>query len=548
MKTFTKYIWITGFSMLSLSCGKKVLEENPVSLATADGYYVTPKGIEDGLKAAYSKLRDFYGREQAFFMTEPGTDTYTNGFGGVTNSPELNDYSPNLLGTNGFITYVWNNLYIGINQCNTVVGRAKDVTGMSDKEKARVTGEARFLRALYYFHLVQQFGDVHFSLEETVGVVTTATRTPVEKIYQQGIIPDLQFAIDNLPATTGDYGRATKAAAEGLMARVQLTVGNWVEAEKSADNVIKKYSYKLVKPYASLWDINNQVNSEVIWAVQYTTNPVTNGQGNRAHVFFLFSYDLNPTMSRSVIDGVPHNRFMLTNYLIKLFDIDKDARWDGSFQTLWFANKAGRINGRNVNPGDTSIKIVPYPVPDQLQASAPYWYIDFNDNWVGKLPAASLEIGGNSRRNWPVLRKHLDPLRSSANALDGGRDFPVLRLAEMYLIAAEAAWKQGRSGVAADYMNVLRTRAAKPGKEPQMQVNASSINLDFMLDERARELMGEMHRWYDLKRTGTLLERVKRYNLDAAPNIRAMHLVRPIPQTQIDRVTNPGDFLQNPGY
>jgi len=118
----------------------------------------------------------------------------------------------------------------------------------------------------------------------------------------------------------------------------------------------------------------------------------------------------------------------------------------------------------------------------------------------------------------------------------------------MYLIAAEAAWRQGKSTDAANYMNVLRTRAAKVGMEEEMKVAPGDIDLDFILDERARELMGEMHRWYDLKRTGTLLERVKKYKLDAAPNIKEMHLVRPIPQTQIDRVTNPGEFRQNNGY
>jgi hypothetical protein len=118
----------------------------------------------------------------------------------------------------------------------------------------------------------------------------------------------------------------------------------------------------------------------------------------------------------------------------------------------------------------------------------------------------------------------------------------------MYLVAAEAAWRQNKNQVAADYINVIRNRAAIPGREAQMQVSAADMNLDFFLDERARELVGEKHRWYDLKRTGKLLERVRMYNLDAAPNIEEMHLVRPIPQTQIDRVANPGDFSQNPGY
>lgn len=142
----------------------------------------------------------------------------------------------------------------------------------------------------------------------------------------------------------------------------------------------------------------------------------------------------------------------------------------------------------------------------------------------------------------------MDPLRESVNETRGRRDFPVIRLAEMYLIAAEAAWRQDKLQTAADYINVIRMRAALPGREDEMLVAGSDINLEFILDERARELVGEKHRWYDLKRTETLLERVRTYNLDAAPNIQEMHLVRPIPQTQIDRVSNPGDFTQNEGY
>lgn len=118
----------------------------------------------------------------------------------------------------------------------------------------------------------------------------------------------------------------------------------------------------------------------------------------------------------------------------------------------------------------------------------------------------------------------------------------------MYLIAAEAAMNQSRNSDAAQYITDLRVRAIKPGKEAQMAVAAGDIDLNFILEERAKELAGEGFRWYDLKRTGTLLDRVKLYNKDAAPNIKEFHLLRPIPQTQIDRVSNPGDFLQNPGY
>jgi len=547
MKKIT-YIFLTTLLLGLFSSCNDVLEEQPVGLATADSYYSTPKGIEDGLKAVYTTLRKFYGQEESFFLTITGTDVFTNGFGGVTNSPDINNYSANLLGTNAMITSVWNNFYVGINQANAVISRAPKVEGLSDAEKNRIIAEARFIRALYYFHLVQQFGDVHFSLEETIGVQTTAVRTPVKTIYEQGIIPDLQFAIANLPAVAAKYGRVTKPASESLLARVQLTLGNWAEAERLAVSVIKNYNFQLLKPFSRLWDINNEVNSEVIWSVQFTADPLSNGEGNMSHLFFIFDYAQNPTIIRDLANGRAYQRFMPTNYLIKLFDPAKDGRWEGTFKTVWFANNKGVINGKNVAPGDTAIKIVPYPVADAVQNSVPYWLIDFNDNWVGGSTITNLEFGGGQRRRFPAVKKFLDPLRTSINATDGRRDFFVFRLAELYLIAGEAAWRQNKNAEAAQYINVVRSRAALDGKEAQMQITAADVNLNFILDERARELVGELDRWYDLKRTGTLLERVKKYNLDAAPNIKEMHLVRPIPQTQIDRVTNPGDFLQNSGY
>lgn len=546
MKRFSYILLIAFLSACFVSCSD-VLEEKPVGLATADSYYATSKGIEDGLKGVYSTLRKFYGQQESFFLTVTGTDVFTNGFGGVTNSPDINNYSANFLGTNAMVTTVWDNFYIGINQANAVIGRAPKVEGLDEADRKRIIAEARFIRALYYFHLVQQFGDVHFSLEETIGVQTTANRTAASTIYTQGIIPDLEFAIANLPAKAAKYGRVTKPASEALLARVQLTLGNWEEAEKLASSVIKNYDFQLVKPFSRLWDIDNDINSEVVWSVQFTADPLTNGDGNKSHLFFIFDYAQNPTITRDLANGRPFQRFMPTNYLIKLFDPAKDSRWDGTFKTVWIANNKGTINGKAVSPGDTAIKIVPYPVADAVQNAVPYWLIDFNDNWVGGT-VTNLEIGGGQRRRYPAVKKFMDPLRSSVNAEDGRRDFMVIRLAELYLIAGEAAWRQNKIADAVAYFNVVRSRAAIAGKEESMQIKAADLNLIFVLDERARELVGEVDRWYDLKRTGTLLERVKKYNLDAAPNIKEMHLVRPIPQTQIDRVTNPSEFMQNNGY
>src|SRR5699024_4123070 len=223
--------------------------------------------------------------------------------------------------------------------------------------------------------------------------------------------------------------------------------------------VINNYTFELVTPYADLWDIENDVNSEIIWSIQYTDDQVTNGEGNWGHLFFIFDYTFNPAMERDVENGRPWQRFLPTNHLFNIYDRENDARWNGSFKTVWFANIIGEINGHSVAPGDTAIKIVMHEVPDQVQTSAPYWIFDYKDNWIGSV-TDEWEIETNNRRNYPSLLKFLDPLRRNTNATDGQRDFPVIRLAEMYLIAAEAAWRQNDHMAAAEYINVIRRRAA----------------------------------------------------------------------------------------
>jgi hypothetical protein len=125
------------------------------------------------------------------------------------------------------------------------------------------------------------------------------------------------------------------------------------------------------------------------------------------------------------------------------------------------------------------------------------------------------------------------------------RDFIIYRLGETYLIAAEALMMQGMLDEAADYFNEIRRRAEAPGQEIAL-IEPGELNIDEILNERSRELFGEYMRWKDLKRTGTLLERVRAHNERAAPNIQDHHLLRPIPQSQIDRTD--GNFPQNPGY
>lgn len=117
----------------------------------------------------------------------------------------------------------------------------------------------------------------------------------------------------------------------------------------------------------------------------------------------------------------------------------------------------------------------------------------------------------------------------------GGRDYPAMRLGETYLLLAESLLRQGKVAEATDAMNAVRRRAAFPGKQAAMEITPAQMTMEFLMEERARELTGEQVRWLDLKRWNVLVERVKLHNAQAAPNIKDFHVLRPIPQNQIDR-------------
>jgi len=156
------------------------------------------------------------------------------------------------------------------------------------------------------------------------------------------------------------------------------------------------------------------------------------------------------------------------------------------------------------------------------------------------------------------MNKYLDPTRTSTNQEEGQRDHPIFRLANTYLMLAEALIRDGKVTEGLVWLNKVRTRAAKPGQEAAMQVTAADLAtsksgsdpIEFILDERARELTGETTRWFDLKRTGRLvgpLSRVKKWNPQGGPNIQDFHALRPIPNVEIN--ANPsGSMKQNPGY
>ncbi len=544
----TKALYVAAACLLlaaGTSACTDITEYNPGGL-TAQTVFTTPTGFESLVNASYSYQRWWYGKEEAINMTETGTDLFTSGAGDT--HPSLTTYQ-SLEGSETAVTQLWGNLYSAVNLVNAGINGI-DKPGLSATLHDTRLAELRFLRAFYYWHIVETWGGVHFTLQETNGIVTTANKTPVDTFYAQ-IFSDLDYAVNHLPKTTTDYGRVTKGAARAFQARVFLTHGQYQQAYDAATDVINNYGYKLLTNYADLWKMSNLVNSEIVYAVNYSTNTLLDDAqsafypqghfrgGNNSHLMFLMIYDKQPGMVRDITYGRPFNRYMPTKFLLDLFDPSKDARYEGSFETMWLANSTTRPTGMKL--GDTAVVALKYAVTPAFRSSKLYRIYDINDEYKADGTPAQ-------RLYYPPISKFMDPTRPSAQEMVSGRDCFVIRLAEMYLDAAEAKFRLGDNATAAQLINVVRTRAAVPGKTADMQITPADVTLDFILDERAREFAGEEIRWFDLKRTGKLVERVTKYNPDAAVWIKDFHTVRPIPQSQLDAVTNKDEFTQNPGY
>lgn len=538
------FIFISLLGVAFFSGCSDMLEEENIRKPIADGYYTTAEGFEDLVESAYPYIRRWYAREEAFTLTTFGTDIWIAGADGSWKPYNL--YDAGIQPSNSMLWDIWNEFYLGIAACNAAIDRAPGVTGMDETLKAQRVGEAKFMRAMFYHIMVMQWGGVPLRINEVTEVETEAVRATEEEVYNQ-IIKDLKEAEAVLPATTTQYGRATKPAAQALLARVYLTIGNNAEAAEYAKHVINDYSFKLVPDVKELWDQTKQKNTEVIWAVQHTIDErLNNNYGNRAHLYFIMEYDIEKGMTRDVINGRPWKRFMPSRYFIDMLQASRenDSRFDKLWKQVWYANVESNTAFPNMKKGDTAVYVVPYTASEAEKTArkAKYNFYDVsfyygNDN-----------IPDGKRSRFPSMSKFLDPLRPTMQHEPGSRDWFVFRLAEMQLIAAEALMKQNKQAEGVEYFNKVRTRAAWPGKEDAMKITAAELTLDRILEERAMELCGEMFRWPDLKRTGTLIDRVKRYNVDGAPNIKNIHLYRPIPQNEIDRVTNKEEFKQNEGY
>ncbi|MBP8959246.1 MAG: RagB/SusD family nutrient uptake outer membrane protein [Bacteroidales bacterium] len=371
----------------------------------------------------------------------------------------------------------------------------------------------------------------------------------------------------------------------------------WVDYSEVLEN-------NILSPRLKLDASGNQMT----WSQMILRNGSNTIGGNAAHLMFVGVWNMVPGLTAILIrtdteakkvlsyQGKTFNlgtayqpyskgftRYVPSGYLLDLFNDATDQRYQASFRDVYYvapelqaAFTAGTVTPPSgyANMRDTAIYLSKKPVTAGQISRAANRYVLFTRTDVGNpaakplyqdaaatLPTIATGTSGNENfkgnRMYIQLKKFDDYTGSIIRDLCS-RDAFVFRLSEMYLIAAEGYMMAGQTANAIARLNTLRTARAKAGQSnvlsPAEETAVGSKDVNVILDERARELCGEQQRWFDLKRTGKLLDRVKQYNGSAKNNIKDFHTLRPIPQPQMDAVTNktngpdPKGFWQNPGY
>jgi len=602
---------------LMSSCGD-FLDEETVGIATPV-LLESEAGVEQLANGAYNTLRYQFNGEQSFTLWEYGVDEYIQAADGQNKFVDAytNQLNATFGMFHEMWTAYYQGINT-CNTALELIPTVPSEGGIYANDATRVIrmAEMRFLRGYFYFMLVQQFGSIPITLEATtVGIRLEFPKFPVADVYDV-IIADMRAAETDLPETQGQRGRINKWIARHFLAKVYLTRGSAVadargqkatdmdSAAYYADQVINSGRYTLMNDFADLWKVANEANTEVIFSAQFNNNALLlNNSGNRVHLYFQMTYDTKPGMERDVANGRPFRRIRPTAYTLTISDRKNDSRFYKNFRTVYMCNDvtapitipkwtpadatAGYCDpslvGKNkFNVGDTAVVVtLDQGVTDAAIKSKYYtWY----------------PLNKHSNSEFPTLIKWMDPTRLDVATEFAGRDGLIARLGETYLIAAEAYGRIGNYTKATEYINVLRKRAAyKAGEakpfhfwkteggtygdvsstEPALLIAETYWDVDvpfeqypvsastkearfvhFMMNERTRELLGELHRWNDLVRTETFLERVQKFHSAAAPNVKDFHKLRPIPQAHIERVFQDGvpltaeqrAAIQNPGY
>ena len=558
-----KIIYVALGAVMMTSCSDSFLDEKMYSNYGTDVSDANAKCA--GLYYKYGQIWSLSGRQGFVGIWQDGTDV---GSPGDTEGVEVSFYKYGELNSeNGGVSYLWEKLYSIIDASNQIIA--------TEGTEAKYLAEARFFRAYCYNTLVTLWGNVPLIMESTPEPRTDYTRTAVAEV-DKAIEEDLAFAIENLPTidqrtSEGKPDRLTKDAARMLAAEAYLRIGMrdnsyFAKAEQVVTPVISEGKYHLVDArygaflnepgdyYHDMFRWGNQRraqgNTEGIWTYQMEYNrdvtggTIDNPQQRRNWVPAF--HKITGMVNADSIGGRGNGRLRLSNF-VKYGLYQKGDIRNSNFnikRTLYY-NKPGFSadiyikDGYRVDEGTAGSTKIHVQTGDRV-----YVYMKDTLNVLYPHPT-----------KWGAY----DPSDDFGYAMV--KDWPVMRLAEAYLLRAEARVRQNKASEAAADINVLRDRAFKQYREESGIADAGSVtsaqmNIDFVLDERVRELVGEENRRMTLVRTGKLAERWEKYHDrgDGVPENKlstgfnaSIHTLLPIPLSEI-QLNKDAVIEQNPGY
>ncbi len=465
------------------------LEKEPLGLITEDAYFKTPEHAVEAVNAVYNMLRRWEVHVFSYIgMTDIISDDADKGSTPTDASflLELDNFSFN--STNIAPLGVWQGYYRGIHRANVAIERIPQIE-MDAALRDRLVGEAKFLRGYFYFNLVRWFGDVPLITKPLPPDEFKQPRTSKEQVYAQ-IIKDFEEAAAVLPATypPADLGRVTRGSANGMLAKVYLTLGDFQRTEQYALAVINSGTYALFPNYERLFQQEGQMSSESVFEVVTTADQ----QG-------LGGSQFNEVQG---VRGVPN--------------------------LGWGFNRPSDDLIRAYEPGDP-----------RREATILY---------VGEvLPDGSAIVEDNPETiNERYNQKAWVPRRPDGRNGAGGGNIRILRYADVLLMAAEALNENGKTQEALTYLNQVRTRArgTRPASVlPNVTVTDRVQLRQRIWQERRVELAMEQQRWFDLLRQGRAGAVMKALGKNFQ---EGKHELFPIPQNEVD--LSGGLILQDPNY
>lgn len=504
-------VYIVLTALLITSCSDSFLDLPPESTVTSGNFYNTESQFNQALVGAYEGARGVFGAQSSWVMGEMRSDNTHFEFNGlnrgVTNlQREDTDY---FLDDNSseFVTSKYNAGYIGIARANSILDQV-EAAGLPQASASTISGQARFLRALFYFNLVRYFGDVPLYVTSVKGTADAyLPRSPVEEVYKV-IIADLNEAKQKLTEPVfPQTGRANKGTVRMLLADVYITRKDYASAEKELRELLT-LGYKLLPDYASVYSTANKNSVESIFEVQFQQG----NQGQNSN--FIYSFlPLSADVSR--ITGITSQNYSAGGWNTPTWEMiatyeKGDRRLDAS---IGIAEGTGAV-------GAMVVESVKSP--------------------VGYQPPAG-------KRVYPFIKKYLNPHTLQGNTND---NFPVYRYADVLLLLAEALNEQNKGQEALPFLNQVRARAGLAAVEFQSTENLRQA----IAHERRVEFAFENKRWLDLVRTGKAVEVMTengQYLKSLFPNLPAKsynitpdRLLYPIPNREILI----GNLTQNPGY